>query len=351
MTASVEPEGLVYQCKCGHTIAFPRDREIEETRCPECLAIIRPRDVLGTQAAADSKKPKRKEKEHAHATSQPVLISSDASGIVIQCKCGQRVTAPADTQDEHVRCPECFAMIRVADLLPPAAAKGKKDKKRSAAVPKASHTPTGPVLLGTNEKGMLIQCKCGGQVIAAHGQEDDQVRCPECLAIIKPSTLLDDLAHKKKDEASLAKKKYVYNPYADVDPVELLITAVKWCGLGALGVGAVGALGGAIYGSFVRQMAPSGPAMVWGFSGAILGILFFGTWGITRLANLPMERCVLVGVTIGTILAAIDWALETFIVSITDATALSCFVVGILGGIVTGLCVGLIQHPISEDDL
>ena len=275
-------EGIVFQCKCGHRVRIPPGRERQEGRCPNCLAIIKPRDILKDQdedgAKAGKKKAKRKGKqEPAKPASKPVLLRSDETGLTLKCKCGRRLTVPKNQQEKPVRCPACFVIIKPGELL-----MDPKEKKRKK--------------------------------------------------VIKP-------------------KKYVYNPYADVDPAEFVTEAIKWSGAGGLCVGAAGAVGGAMIGPMFSEMDAAGPAVVWGFFGTLLGILVFGTWGITKAANLGMGRCILVGITLGTMLAAVDWVFETFLITLTDATALSCFAVGMMGGVVTGLAVSLIQHPISEDDI
>jgi hypothetical protein len=207
-----------------------------------------------------------------------------------------------------------------------------------------------PALLGNRQIGIPYKCKCGHGLFIPPDQNGREFRCPQCLAIIKPSMWQGPQANKDsnkkilKDVRKPEKKNYEKTFFERVVWKQLIKRAGLW-GLGAAVLfGTVAAVTGAVLSPYMSPGTTwGGPAKVWGLFGVMTGLMLGGTWGVAREGDLLIGGTLLVGGLIGTAVATADWLIETFVVSFTEVNVLNTYVVGIFGGLVSGLIAGLVK--------
>ncbi|HPG68177.1 MAG TPA: hypothetical protein PLO37_15115 [Candidatus Hydrogenedentes bacterium] len=184
-------------------------------------------------------------------------------------------------------------------------------------------------------------CKCGTAVSIPSGRENDPVRCPNCLEFVNKR---DPKPKENKQKSEKAPKRRPYVPMAERDWGFIAARTFKT----AVIAGLIGMVIGVVLGAGVAPLlgeveSRTGPAAVWSFFGILFGVLFGSTWGISRAADLRLLGSITFGVCTSVVLSTVDWLVE-MLVPTTDATALECYAVGIMSGIVTGLIVGLLNN-------
>lgn len=140
-------QGIPFRCQCGRQYVIPPAQQGQEFRCPDCLAVIRPRDYMAQAATTTPRRGLRARGPETPA--KPPTLPG-----VFACKCGYKFPLPQGPIAEDFRCPECLAIIHPRDI---AAAQGQRPAQQAPArAPAGAQHPFSYYLLGTNPRETVL---------------------------------------------------------------------------------------------------------------------------------------------------------------------------------------------------